>query len=56
MNGYGTKLTPRSLLPDRIGSSILEIAFMALENAAILKKFLTGLLCSVVLSKGKSLR
>jgi hypothetical protein len=38
-------------LPDRIGCSTLEIAFMALENAAILKGFLRGLFSSVSLSK-----
>ena len=38
-------------MPDRIGCSTLEIAFMALENATILKGFLTGLFSSVSLSK-----
>ena len=38
-------------LPDRIGASTLEIAFMALVNATILKVFLTGLFSSASLSK-----
>ena len=38
-------------LPDRIEVSILEIAFMALENATILKGFLTGFFSSASLSK-----
>ena len=38
-------------LPDRIGCSTLEIAFMALENATILKGFLTGLFSSASLTK-----
>ena len=38
-------------LPDRIGCSTLEMAFMALENATILKGFLTGFFSSASLSK-----
>ena len=38
-------------LPDRIGYSTLEIAFIAFENAAILKVFLTGFFSSVSLSE-----
>lgn len=45
------KLTPMTPLPDRIGCWTSEIALMALENANILKGFLTGLLASVALSK-----
>ena len=44
------KLTPLTPLPDRIGTSILEIAFMALENATILKGFLAGSFSSASLS------
>ena len=44
------KLTPMTPLPDRIGTSILEIAFMALENATILKGFLAGSFSSASLS------
>jgi hypothetical protein len=45
------ELTSMTALPDRIGLSTLEIAFMALANATILKGFLTGLFSSASLSR-----
>lgn len=45
------KLTPMTPLPDRIGYPTLEIAFIALANATILKGFLTGFFSSASLSK-----
>lgn len=45
------ELTSMTALPDRIGCSTLEIAFMALENATILKGFLIGFCSSASLSR-----